>query len=454
MAFSVGAVGAWVSERVADGVLRATSGAAALYVTNFVEPYVQSAAEGGSLSAEEIAKLDTAAELLKARRHVVSIKIWRPDGTIVYSTQKSLIGRRFSTEDILPALRGEITAGMADFQDDDGDFERSLAMPLYEMFLPLFSPQNDKIVAVAEIYEDAHALLRDRASAVGTAWLVVGSVGLCTLLLLFAIVHQGSATIQRQRSAIKQRFREKMLLHRKNDILKSEVENALRTSARIDDLVHTRLGAELHDGPVQLMSFVLLRLDEVEKELKDRPPHAKAVLQQLRGAMEEALKELRAISAGLFLPDMADTGNAAEVVRKIIRAHECRTGCVVEYRTTEMPEKLPREIVRCLARVTQEALNNAYKHCGSNKQCVMLGLADGKLRLCVRDDGRGISRDKTSGSRSGLGLPGMEARMRAVGGTFSARTEKGRGTEILCAIPMVNDMDRFLHTRSRNVEGY
>lgn len=434
MAFSVAAVGAWVSQRVAEGVLHATSGAAALYVTNFIEPNVQSVAEGGSLSAQEIAKLDDAVKLLMSRRHVSSVKIWRPDGMIIYSTQKSLMGRRFAADDILPALRGEITAGMADFYDDDSDFERSLSVPLYEIFLPLFSRQDDRIVAVAEIYEDARALLRDQASAVGAAWLVVGLVGLLTLLLLFAIVYSGSATIQKQRSAIKQRFREKMLLHRKNDHLKSEIENALRTSARVDDLVHMRLGAELHDGPAQLMSFVLLRLDEVEETLRDRPPHARALVQQLRSALQEALKELRAISAGLFLPDAGDTGNAVEVLRKIIRAHECRTACSVEYKSADVTEKLPREIVRCLARVTQEALNNAYKHSGSSRQFVTLVSADGELRLSIRDNGHGISFD-ISRSRSGLGLRGMESRVRSVGGVFTVRSEEGHGTEVFCSIP-------------------
>jgi signal transduction histidine kinase len=255
-------------------------------------------------------------------------------------------------------------------------------------------------------------------------------------LLLLAIVYQGSATIQRQRYAIKQRFREKMLLHRKNDLLQREVENALRTSALIDDLVHTRLGAELHDGPAQLISFVLLRLDEVEEELKDRPPHVRALLQQLRGAAEDALRELRAISADLFLPDVGETGNATEVVRKIIHAHQCRTNCVVEYKVSEIPERLPREVVRCVARVTQEALNNAHKHSGSSRQCVMLSLANGELRLSVRDDGRGMSCNKTSTPHSGLGMPGMEARVRAVGGSFAVHTEKGRGTEIFCALPI------------------
>ncbi|WP_172842603.1 sensor histidine kinase [Bradyrhizobium erythrophlei] len=434
LCLSVLAVGGWVGTRIADGVLRGTSGAAALYMMNFVEPYVQSMDGGGSPSAEDARGLDAIDELLKSRRHVASVKIWRPDGTIVYSTQKGLIGKRFPTTDIAPSLRGEIRAGMADLNDDDSEFERSLSMPLYEIFLPLYKNETEKIIAVAEIYEDASALLRDQASAVRGAWLVVGSVGLGTLLALFVVVHRGSTTIKGQRSAIRQRFREKMLLHRKNDILTSETEEALRTAARIDDLVHTRIGAELHDGPAQLMSFVLLRLEDLEQELNDRPPSARALLKELRSALQDALKELRVIAADLLLPEVGDSGNLPEVLRKIIQTYEGRAACIVDFEVAGVPEKLPREVMRCVIKVTQEALNNASKHSGSTRQTVILRWDDGMLRLSVRDDGCGLSSATPTGPHAGLGMPGMASRVRALGGTFSVLSSPEQGTEILCEL--------------------
>jgi signal transduction histidine kinase len=433
LSLSVATVGGWVGNRIADGVLRGTSGAAALYMTNFVEPYVQSMDDGDTLSAEDLRGLDAVAELLKSRRHVASVKIWARDGTIVYSTQKGLIGRRFTATELTPSLQGEIRAGMADLKDDDSEFERSLSMPLYEMFLPLYKNETEKIVAVAEIYEDARALLRDQASAIRDAWLVVGSVGLVTLLALFVVVHRGSTTIKRQRSAIKQRFREKVLLHRKNDILKSETEDALRTAARIDDLVHTRLGAELHDGPAQLISFALLRIEGLEQELDGRTPKARALLTEFRSALQDALKELRAIAADLFLPDLGDSGDLAQMLRKIIRAHEGRAASIVDFEMTGVPERLPRDAVRCVVRVTQEALNNAFKHSGSDRQTVMVNYCAGTLRLSVRDHGRGFS-GTTAKPLSGLGIMGMASRVRALGGTFSVISNLGQGTEISCEL--------------------
>jgi signal transduction histidine kinase len=429
LTLSISAVGGWIGARIADGVLHGTSGAAALYMTNFVEPHVQSMDGGGLISQEDIRRLDLVGELLKSRRHVASIKIWHPDGTIVYSTDKSLVGKQFTTADILPSLKGKIRAGMADLNDGDNEFERSLSMPLYEIFIPLYKSESDRIIAVAEIYEDASELLHDQASAVIGAWTVVGSAGIATLFILFAIVHRGSATIQRQRAAIKLRYREAMLLHRKNAILTSQREAALRTSGRIDDLIHMRLGAELHDGPVQLISFVLLRLEQIEHGPNDGP-----LLQQLRTSLQTVLAELRAIAAGLLFPELGETMSASEVLRKIIRAHERRSSCVVDYKETGLPDRLPCEVLRCMVRVTQEALNNAYKHPGSSQQAVSVGAIDGVLRLSVSDNGCGIDHNKSAGTEPGLGMRGMAARIAAVRGSFSVISEKGRGTEIVCEI--------------------
>jgi hypothetical protein len=137
LTLSVIAVGGWVGVRIADGVLRATSGAAALYMPHFVEPHIRSMDGGGSLSREDLRNLDAVSKLLRTERHVVSIKIWRPDGKIAFSTKKDLVGKQFPTTAILPSLRGEIRAEMASLDDDDSAFERSLAIPLYEIFLPL-----------------------------------------------------------------------------------------------------------------------------------------------------------------------------------------------------------------------------------------------------------------------------------------------------------------------------
>ena len=102
------AVGAWTSARIEDGVLRSNAGAAALYMSSFIEPYVQSIDDNGVLSSDDFINLAKISSEITARRHLASIKIWRPDGTILFSTRKDIIGKKFSNVAIQPSLNGEI----------------------------------------------------------------------------------------------------------------------------------------------------------------------------------------------------------------------------------------------------------------------------------------------------------------------------------------------------------
>lgn len=438
LTFSMAAVGAWVSSRIADGVLRGSSGAAALYVTSFLEPHVQTL-ETGVLTPDQVRSLNSIGESFAMSRHVLSIKIWRPDGVIIWSTQTPLIGKKFATTAIEASLNGAIRAGMAEFDDNDSDYERHLTMPLYEVFTPIYKLDTGKIIGVVEFYEDASALLREQSNAIRETWLVVGSAGVTMLILLFSIVYRGDVVIKRQKEALKHRLREQLRLGRSNDVLQSKVQEALRTSARVDDLIHTRIGSELHDGPAQLIASILLRLDDLEDDPQICRTESLALIRTMRTAAAEALAELRAISVGLFLPDPADTGDAANVVQAIVWAHERRTKSQVVYEHERLPGRLPREIIRCVGRVTQEALTNSYKHANAAEQKVHLRSQDDTLFLTIEDAGPGFSETKgdqsSEGTSSGLGMRGMRSRVEALGGVFEVRS-KAEGTQIACRIPI------------------
>jgi signal transduction histidine kinase len=429
-------VGTWMSARIEDGIFRSSAGAAALYMASFVEPHIQSINGGGPLSSDDLANLDKITDVFAQRHHVMSIKIWRPDGTIMFSSQKDLIGRKFSNVEFQPSLKGEIKAGMAILDEDDGHFERTLAVPLYEIFAPLYQIGTGKIIAVAEFYENADDVVDERASTVRTSWLIVGGSSLVMLVALFTIVYRGSAQIEQQRSLLKRKLREQASLRRTNSQLEKKMRDALTESARIDDLIQRRLGVELHDGPAQLVALVLLRLDETRNASKGTSASG-AIVDDLRRVASEALKDIRSIANGLFLPSVDDTNNPVEVVETVINAHERRTNSVVALSVSDVPEHLPIDIIRCVGRVVQEALNNSFKHAGAAGQAVSIVVRDNALVLSIRDSGPGIG-DSNSAPAEKLGLKSIKYRVEAVGGVLELKSQPGRGTEVRCKIPLAN----------------
>jgi len=152
-------------------------------------------------------------------------------------------------------------------------------------------------------------------------------------IALFAIVYRGNVRIEQQRALLKSRIREQARLRSENSQLEKRIREALTESARTDDLNQRRLGAELHDGPAQLIALILLRLEEIES----RAGETSAVVDALREVASEALKELRAISSDLFFPGADDALGMTDVLRKVIENHERRTNSVVRWRVSNLP---------------------------------------------------------------------------------------------------------------------
>lgn len=433
-------LGSWISQRIADGVLRRSAEVGALYMESILEPHVQSLATHGRLSEEDIARLDVITSQVALRKHVLSVKVWLPDGTIAYSSKKELIGRKFPTTEIKPAMKGEISAFLSELEDDENVFERTFKTPLYEIYAPVYKSGTSEVIAVGEFYENAERLSNELFSAAADNWIVVGGSAVAMMLILFAIVYRGSAQIDQQNATLKLRFRQQLKLHRANERLQANVQEALRETARIDHQIQRRLGAELHDGPAQLIAFVLLRLDEIDEALIGGPgdsAEAQEVLALVRRAAAEALADLRSISTGLFLPYLDSHASVVDMINAILAAHERRTGIKVEFSAANVPERCAPDIVQCIGRVTQEALNNAAKYAGNSHQAVTMLCQDNRLTLTIRDEGPGMKPPQPNADGDGhLGLQSIKYRVESVGGKVEFVSRAGSGTHVVCDIPL------------------
>ena len=93
---------------------------------------------------------------------------------------------------------------------------------------------------------------------------------------------------------------------------------------------------------------------------------------------------------------------------------------------------LPDQHRTCIYRAVQEALTNCVKHSSCRRiQVKVLGQAD-HLLLSVADDGVGVDRTH----RGGLGLRGIEERVRELHGETSVRSKPGEGTVISVQLPV------------------
>jgi signal transduction histidine kinase len=154
----------------------------------------------------------------------------------------------------------------------------------------------------------------------------------------------------------------------------------------------------------------------------------------VRGALQSALAELRAISAGLRLPELGNLG-LVETAQRAVREYERKTGVAVSLKAADLPVDAPLPAKITLYRLLQEALNNGFRHAGGAGQAVRIACGDHRLEVEVRDSGPGF--DPMAAREEGhLGLAVMRERVEVLGGKFAVETDPGRGTRVLAEIPL------------------
>ena len=167
-------VGNLVSESIESAAVNSAAAAGAQYMDTFLEPYVQELSRDNSLSAASIESLDRLTQSRSLKQHIVSIKIWRADGTVVFSTNKAITNQKFPLDEITEALQGNVVTDLEEPNQDENEFERKLNLPLYEIYAPLRDSNSTKIIAVGEFYEKADGLKREinrvPTAGVGGGW--------------------------------------------------------------------------------------------------------------------------------------------------------------------------------------------------------------------------------------------------------------------------------------------
>src|SRR5262249_34500955 len=285
-----------------EGILQRAAGKTVLNMDSFIKPLVQELADDIVLSDGARASLSAILKRNVLGRDVAAIKIWSPQGEIVYSNRPELIGRTYPLfADLRHAFNGELVAQLDDLGDDENEYERSLGMHLLEIYAPLRQSGTDRIIAVAEFYEIRDEL---RAEVLGIRLQTYAVVGMLAVAMVGALAR----IISRQkRAALEKRVTELSELLAQNKELQCRIQNAHHRMAEINELFLRRVSAELHDAPAQLIGFALLRLDALRPLQKAQPGRESGELETIRGALADSLDEIRNISAGLAAPHALST---------------------------------------------------------------------------------------------------------------------------------------------------
>ncbi|NLS03397.1 sensor histidine kinase [Rhizobium sp. P32RR-XVIII] len=411
-------VGAFVTSLIEDAVTRNSAAATALYVDSVIAPLLPDMQTTNTLDDTVARALDETLGQGALGGRVVAFRLWRSDGTVLYSNDKSMVGKTFPLNDELKtALAGKMAAQFNHLDDaEEEKVGRLSGTPLLEIYNPVLQPWSGQVVAVSEFYEVANDFEHSLNQARLRTWMAVGAFTLTFFAILSAIVLRGSHTIENQRHALRQRINDLSALLAQNQALRERVQRASQRAAALNESYLRRIGADLHDGPAQLIAYASLRLDSNTVTSRSTP---KAIREReiasIKASLDEAMHEIRTICSGLVLPQI-EAASLSDILERSVRAHQQRTGAPVELSISGGPDRLSPSGKICVYRFVQEALNNGYRHGGGVGQRVVQRVEGTRVSIEVADGGPGFDPDDI-GSAS-LGLAGLRERIESLGGTF------------------------------------
>ena len=425
-----------LGQLIETSAINRTTSVTALYVESFVAPELQSLATSPSLSQSEIDSLQRLLNDTPLGQKIVSIRIWSTDGRIVYSPISDLIGRQFDMSgERGQAARGAVIGNISDLSDSENVYERQHWSHLIEIYLPVRASGSARIIAVAEFYQLPDELEAEVNNDRLIAWGLVAAATVLAYLALVRVVRQGSETIVRQEGELRQRVRELSTLLDQNARLHDRIRQAAARTTALTELERRRIGSDLHDGPSQTLAFAMLRLDAVEGRLETAGQAGDADLRAVRGALQEALGDMRTIAAGLRTPEL-ERAKPAEIVRRAVADHERRADMRAAVNVRGIPARAPLATKIALYRILSEALSNAARHGGgAGVEVTVTDANDGYLAVEVSDKGPGFDiRRKLD--RGHLGLAGMRERAELLGGRFELESGPGAGTRVRVFLPL------------------
>jgi two-component system sensor histidine kinase UhpB len=198
--------------------------------------------------------------------------------------------------------------------------------------------------------------------------------------------------------------------------LETERRESGRGAVAAQEEERRRVARELHDGVGQVLTGVMLQLDDPEA----------------REAVRRSLEDVRRIARELR-PEMLDDLGLQSALRALCTTTAAQDGLWVERRLDAADMELRPEVELVVYRVAQESLTNVMRHSGASEVLVALHEVEGALRLIVRDNGRGLPAVVGEG---GTGIGGMSERALHVGGRLTIGSRPGGGTEVRLDIPL------------------
>lgn len=347
-------------------------------------------------------------------------------------------------QDTFAALRSEIDAWwqvlQTAFHWNPEEKNRLRYTFFYEQLVPRRTTMLQIADRIAEINERGLNRAEERlaASAENLRW---------SLLVTFGIALLGGILLAVATIAVTRRL-EREVERRLNETIeaRSDLQALSARLVRAQEEERRTLARELHDEVGQSLSAIMMEAGNAEAAVNAGEIRRRVL--SIRSIAEKTLNVVRDLAL-LLRPSMLDDFGLLPALNWHAREMSKRTGLNVRITADPASDDLPDEHKTCIYRLVQEALNNAARHASARNLQVTVRNQNDRVTFSVQDDGSGFDK----GSVRGLGLLGMEERVRRLGGAFRIDSQLGRGTTIFAELPLPEMAEVENHAANSHTAG-
>lgn len=257
---------------------------------------------------------------------------------------------------------------------------------------------------------------RLQASLTGSLAIALGAGLLLVIASMAYILRLERQTHNRYRELAQSRHELERLSSR---LVDAQEEERRAISRELHDEVGQSLGALLVD-----MGRLSTNLPSDTSEIRERIDHMKSLTERTVGTVRDIALLLR--------PSMLDDLGLVAALEWQGREVSRRSDMEVTVESASVSDDLPDEYKICVYRLVQEALNNAVRHSKARYAKVRVAGGPSGIEIEVSDDGRGFDPERSRG----LGILGMEERVKRLGGSLAVKSAPGQGTVVKAELPL------------------
>ena len=197
------------------------------------------------------------------------------------------------------------------------------------------------------------------------------------------------------------------------------------------------MARELHDNAGQTLVALSMNVSAIKTASADADPRIHSLASEAKEFSDALAREIRTMSY-LLHPPLLDEVGLESAIRWYVDGFSERSNIKVDLDLPKGADRLPREIELVLFRVVQESLTNVHRHSGSSTARIGLTRSENHLQIEIADRGKGIATEKhrkLTAARLGVGVRGMEERLRQFGGTLQIESSSN-GTTVTARLPL------------------